>query len=289
MSYSSKKTFGNITYGGVFKETTTLNTNTVGITNALSSSRNILECEETTSTGLRFCPSYELCNVFYNYLLAPWIFNMGDILNEDYKTTLEELKIIESNEGNKSYNYFAVEKEVNFLYEATQDLKERDPHKLSRSLFAYGEKTVVNVLYERGINLPYQWEADEFQIFVSQEVPKAVKRSSELRALKEVFISLDILCRDGQINGAMCDMIQYIIFPMFKSRIEVELWKLCSFYSEFRQKQIIYSEVLQHLEMNEKEDLDEEEIFTQELYNSNYDQEYDYDFPSPEGKDNLYW
>ena len=259
MSDLSNETSGIISVSEVVEDTVNLNTDTEEssamhygeIANALSPPPLIL-------SRLRYSPSSQMCRIGRNSLLTKDI-TIGEKLELDYENTKEELEFIINEEGPSSSNYISKVDEAKFLREAIRDQKEKDPERVSGCFFSYAEGTVVNVLYDRGIDVPRKWEGDELKVFVSQKVREVATRSYELWVLKEVFICLNLLNRADQIDGAICDVVRHFIFPLFKARIEVELRRLCSFYEEFRPRQIAHYEELRFIELSKEVEFYDEE------------------------------
>ena len=229
-------------------------------------------------SGLEYDPSFEVCCVGINLLLRPGI-TLGDKLAVESDQLENRLQEVWTTEGPGAPGFQEELDEANTLYRATQDLVQKDPAKIGRDLIIYGEATLVDALYDRGLCPRRGWysEAKQLRILMHLELLAPIRAGEcyELLVLKEVFISLYLLCWAGEIDGGMCDMIQYIIYPTFRARMEVELRAQVLLYREFHLKQVQY----EHCDWVAEEDTDEEDYDyadPREDYEDMYRQEDEY-------------
>lgn len=241
------------------------------------------EMEEVIGGGLEYDPSFEVCCLGINLLLRPGI-TLGEKLAVELDQLENRLREVWTTEGPDAPGFQEELDEANTLYRATQDLVQKDPVKIGRDLIIYGETTLVDALYDRGLCPRRGWysEAKQLRILMHLELLAPIRAGEcyELLVLKEVFISLYLLCWAGEIDGGMCDMIQYIIYPTFRARMEVELRAQVLLYREFRVKQVLYEQcdwVADHYVS--EEDTDEEDYDyadPREDYEDTYRQEDEY-------------
>jgi len=101
-------------------------------------------------------------------------------------------------------------------------------------LYNYIDSNIIGVIKKMGICLDYSLYRAATLKYFERKVPLAALNSQEVKDLKKVWV--DIYLLNHWEDRGMCDMIQYLILPIFVEQRMAELHKLKQLYIDYRQQ-----------------------------------------------------